>query len=363
MSSNAFTLPPEIENAVKDIANDHESGARQLALKALYALKLATTLFPADIPSWPKIVNCAWHIVQARPSMKPAIETAILRALDEIQPPVYPSLDTTASTIDNLISEESKTLDRICEHFRQLIEEYEVKSILTLSNSSTIFAALKDLFEREDCPEITLTILESRPLFEGVTLAKSLLPFKPPHVIIELAIDAAAAHYASKSQLVIIGADQVDPFTGNIKNKVGSCVAAKFAPMHECWCMTSTDKLAPKDGRKEWSDNFNREWDEDDWQNHDTSEMTSAWPGVEGGERWVVRNMYFEWVPSEDVAGYITEKGNMGWDSLEDIYRERESWKEVWTLLDEGEPDGNKRKRNSRKYSSTKKQLTADQLS
>src|SRR5271170_8029488 len=130
-------LPPAIEEAIKDIATDHDSGARQLALKALSALKLATTLFPPDLSSWPKIVNCAWHISQSRPSMKPAIETAILRALHEIQT-LYPS-PTIPSIIDTLIAEETHILDRLSTNFQNYIATHSPKSLLTLSNSSTIF--------------------------------------------------------------------------------------------------------------------------------------------------------------------------------------------------------------------------------
>src|SRR5277367_4116249 len=156
-SSTGLVLPPEIEHAIADITNDHNSGARQLALKALSALKLATTLFPTETSSWVNIVNCAWHISQSRPSMKPAIETAILRALHEIQT-LYPS-PTIPSIIDTLIAEETHVLDRLSTNFQTYIKTNSPKSLLTLSNSSTIFIALKSLFTSPICPPLTLTIL------------------------------------------------------------------------------------------------------------------------------------------------------------------------------------------------------------
>jgi len=347
-SSTDLVVPPEIQEAIKDITNDHDSGARQLALKALSALKLATTLFPADPSSWPNIVNCAWHISQSRPPMKPAIETAILRALNRIQP-TYPS-PTITTLIDTLITEESQTLDRISTHFRRLITINEPEKILTLSNSSTIFHVLKSLFDWYECPDLVLTILESRPLFEGVTLAQKLLPFKPPHVQIQIAADATAAHFANEADMVLIGADQVDPFTGDVKNKVGSFAAARFSEM--CVCVTSTDKLAPEDKRKEWEELNEREKEEEEWavwgqDMNDTREMTGAGPGVVGGEKWVVRNMYFEWVGASDIEGYLTEEGFQLDDWLEEIYLERESWKKVWKVIGRDTPIGEKKERSS----------------
>ena len=347
MSSVALSLPPQIEDAIKDITNDHHSGARQLALKALSALKLATALFPADLSSWPKIVNCAWHITQARPSMKPAIETAILRALNKIAPPTYPSSPTITTTFDTLISEESESLSRLCAHFREFIKEFKVDSILTLSNSSTIFTALKSLFDWSECPKLRLIILESRPLFEGVTLAKSLLPVKPPHVTIHVAVDATVAHYVAQSELVIIGADQVDPLTKNVKNKVGSSAAVRFGK--RAICVTSTDKLAPEDTQADYDKQWWQGFVDEGWEENEAGEVMGVWPAglVEGGEEWVVRNPYFEWVPGEDLLGYLTEDGFLPGGGLESIYRERESWKEVWKILDHVVSDGNKRRRSA----------------
>ena len=128
-------------------------------------------------------------------------------------------------------------------------KEEDRVNILTLSNSSTILAALTHLFQSSSCPCITLNILESRPLLEGVTLAKLLLPHKPSQVTIALATDASAAYLSSHCQLTILGCDHLDPETGNVKNKIGSMAAARFAK--RTICVTSTDKLGVvKDDRR-----------------------------------------------------------------------------------------------------------------
>ena len=98
-------LPRRIDVAIKDIAEDHDSGARQLALKALNTLKLCLTIYQETESSWPKIVNGAWYITQARPSMGSAVYTTILRALDAIEH-VYPL--GAIEIIDQLIDDEQK---------------------------------------------------------------------------------------------------------------------------------------------------------------------------------------------------------------------------------------------------------------
>src|SRR5271156_372753 len=106
MSSPAL-VPSPVLKAIEDIRTDHESGARQLAIKALNALQLALESYnysaPADVDGskWRNIINCAWQISQSRPSMKAAIQTTILRALHTIRQASDPE-----RTIADLIHEE-----------------------------------------------------------------------------------------------------------------------------------------------------------------------------------------------------------------------------------------------------------------
>jgi translation initiation factor 2B subunit (eIF-2B alpha/beta/delta family) len=311
-------LPPAIDHAIRDIAEDHDSGARQLALKALSALKLSVNEFPHEPSSWPEIVNCAWHISQARPSMKSALYTTILRALHEIKD-VYPS-PSTNDRLDQIITKEQAILERLATVFTEYIQSnfLQTVSILTLSNSSTIAAALKALFQSPHCPRITLTILESRPLLEGLNLAKSLLQYKPPNATIEIATDAAGAYCASSADVVLIGSDHINPLNGDVKNKIGSVAVARTAK--RTLAISSTDKL----GEVEMGERV---------EENDEQEVTGAWR-LEGLEGVRVRNVYFEWVSGEDVEGYVTERGVLGKAELKEIHQERLKWEDIWKVLD-----------------------------
>jgi translation initiation factor 2B subunit (eIF-2B alpha/beta/delta family) len=313
-----FHLPESVDQAIKDIKTDHDSGARQLALKALRALDIAISSYPADPSSWRQIVNCAWEIVQARPSMKPAIQTAIVRALYHIQS-VYPQSKETAQAIKDAVSAETHRLDSLCQHFVEYFSTRNSRdriSMLTLSNSSTMVAALQGLFKSDSCPAITLTILESRPLLEGVSLAKLILPTKPPHVEIQIATDASAAYFASKSDYVLIGADQIDPLRGRVKNKMGSATAARFA-RGTVLCISGTDKLDDAEGEEE---------------ENDAEEVVKVWD-VEGLSDVRVRNVYFEWVDARDVDTYVTELGVLRFEELEEMIEVRKEWFTVWHVL------------------------------
>lgn len=306
--------------AIKDIAEDHDSGARQLALKALSTLKLCMTIYNKTESSWMNIVNCAWYITQARPSMGSAIYTTILRALDAVRP-TYPL--GAIEKIDQLIDDEKHFLKHLSMTFTDFItaqfpsqKEEDRVNILTLSNSSTILAALTHLFQSSSCPCITLNILESRPLLEGVALAKLLLPHKPSQVSIALATDASAAYLSSRCQVTILGCDHLDPETGNVKNKIGSVTAARFA--QRTICVTSTDKLGiVKD---------------DAVEENDPEEVRKMWN--ERLEGVAIRNVYFEWVAGADVEGYVTERGMLGKKELMEISWVRDKWEQIWEVLD-----------------------------
>ena len=314
-------LPPSVSKAILEITQDHDSGARQLALKALRALQSTLDSYstsPGPTP-WRDIVNCAWFISRARPSMGAAIHTTLLRVLNDLQ-----SHDPGQWTqiLHRHISEEQLILKKLAQQFvkyitmRSTATETQVLEIITLSNSSTILASLTELFTSGNGVRINLTILESRPLFEGVILAQKLLPFKPPDIDIQVITDASAAFFAQRADLILLGADQIDPKTGSVKNKIGSLALAKFAK-GQVIVVTSTDKLGSLEEEME--------------EENDAGEVTGPWPVKLDGVR--VRNVYFEWIEGDLIDFYITERGVLSHGELNQISAEREEMLKVWDIL------------------------------
>jgi translation initiation factor 2B subunit (eIF-2B alpha/beta/delta family) len=255
--------------------------------------------------------------------MTSAIYTSILRALNEIKD-VYPNALTNYH-FDKIINEEQAILERVATAFTEHVcSQYpETLSIVTLSLSSTIEAALQTLFQSPHCPRVTLTILESRPLFEGVHLARSLLPGKPVDATIEIAVDAAGAYFASTADIVLIGSDHINPLNGDVKNKIGSVAVARAAK--RTLVISSTDKLGDVEMEEEVEENA-------------PHEVQTVWTS-EGDELngVKVRNLYFEWVSGEDVDGYVTERGILGREELKEELEEKQKWEEVWEALDSPE--------------------------
>jgi translation initiation factor 2B subunit (eIF-2B alpha/beta/delta family) len=321
-------LPRAVAAAIDDIREDHVSGARQLALKALSGLKLAVK----ESNEWVNLVNCAWYLSESRPSMKASITNAILRALHTIQD-VFPDVLRCEHVLEEQIQEEGHTLEKISRNLVQLIHSQKPSSILTLSNSSTIHSALKALLTNPETPSLgpmTLTILESRPLFEGLSLARSLTPDLPPTITIQLAVDAAGAFLAAQSDIILIGADHISPSTGDVKNKIGSLAAVSLTRSRDrVFCVTSTDKISPSGVQEE--------------EENDPVEVSAVWPPGEI-EGILVRNPYFEWCPGRYFAGYVTERGVLLGEGVRRVYEERREWERIWEVLD---PEEGERKENA----------------
>lgn len=89
------------------------------------------------------------------------------------------------------------------------------KSILTISNSRTVFEIINKL---SAVNTVKLTICESRPKLEGRILAKK---FAKRKIKIELITEAMASAFASKCDCALIGADTILK-DGSVVNKVGS---------------------------------------------------------------------------------------------------------------------------------------------
>lgn len=87
----------------------------------------------------------------------------------------------------------------------------------------------------EDLETLELRILESRPLFEGASLASSLLsqfksqfPQGTKNLEVKIYTDASAAHAATGVDLVLLGADRISSTKG-VSNKTGSLPAVLSA--------------------------------------------------------------------------------------------------------------------------------------
>lgn len=234
-------------------------------------------------------------------------------------------LRSASEVISSRIQQESTTLDTLCNHFAGYFMLEATKSlgcrvdtdgngpchgihILTLSDSSTLFNCLLCILTNPELPaKINLTVLESRPLNEGVSLAAKLLQ-KLPRLSrlskLEIASDASVAQHLSSTTHVLLGADKIYPH-GHVWNKTGSLAMVLLAKQSKVpvVVVTQTNKVVIKsieDGITE--------------EENDPAELSAAWGEevrkiVENDERVYIRNNCFELVRGEFIDVYITENG------------------------------------------------------
>ncbi|KAF4499657.1 transcriptional regulatory [Fusarium agapanthi] len=305
------------------LQEDHESGARQLATKALdaYIDVIKKVGFTDQVQWWDNIRFAGWHLWKnGRESMGASVLNVVLSALDIVQDGIPPRGPLDKSSIDNIVRalgdyarDRQNTTSRTGAMFQTFIEQHlsggGPLKILTLSSSSTITSAITRVMGNTSRP-VEVHVLESRPLFEGVKMAQSIAScanksMAKTRLIIHT--DASVGIAAKDIDIVLIGADPIDK-TAAISNKVGSLPAvltAKYVSLKaKIVVLSEKEKVLPfaPPGQEE----------------NDSCEVMQAWGNLSSAGREVphslvtVKNVYFEWVSPDLIDHYITEDGVTG---------------------------------------------------
>ncbi|KAF4426688.1 transcriptional regulatory [Fusarium acutatum] len=305
------------------LQEDHDSGARQLATKALdtYIDVMKKADFTDQVQWWNNIRFAGWHLWKnGRESMGASILNVVLSALDIVQDRIPPRGPLDKSSIDNIVralgdyaGDRQNTTSRTGAMFQTFIEQHlsggGPLKILTLSSSSTITSAITHVMGNTLRP-VEVHVLESRPLFEGVKMAQSIASCAnnsraKTRLIIHT--DASVGIAAKDIDIVLIGADLIDK-TAAVSNKVGSLPAvltAKYVSLKaKIVVLSEKEKVLPfaPPGQEE----------------NDSCEVMQAWGDFSSAVREVphslvtVKNVYFEWVSPDLIDHYITEDGVTG---------------------------------------------------
>ncbi|KAK2135209.1 hypothetical protein NOF04DRAFT_1340408 [Fusarium oxysporum II5] len=305
------------------LQEDHESGARQLATKALDTyIDVIKKLDSTDqVQWWNNIRFAGWHLWKnGRESMGASILGVVLSALDIVQDGIPPSGPLDKSSIDNTVRalgdyarDRQNTTSRTGAMFQAFIEQHlsggGPLKILTLSSSSTITSAITHVMGNTSRP-VEVHVLESRPLFEGVKMAQSIASCannSKAKTRLIIHTDASVGIAAKDIDIVLIGADLIDK-TAAVSNKVGSLpvvLTAKYvSPKAKIVILSEKEKVLPfaPPGQEE----------------NDSCEVMQAWGDLSSAVREVphslvtVKNVYFEWVSPDLIDHYITEDGVTG---------------------------------------------------
>ncbi|CAO2655744.1 Nn.00g045470.m01.CDS01 [Neocucurbitaria sp. VM-36] len=350
-----------LESAVHELQNDFTSGARQLAESSLVHLAHVTDIAACMATSWGEfwalMVHATKHLSSARPSMSAAITACLLRALERIARMWNEEQAKGVQSTSELARIAGGTFDAILRERRELsgqlgltftnwlhnhcsevlphslrfdqvvradspqriLAQSSVR-ILTLSNSSTIRAAI--LHAISSLPDVIfhLTVLECRPRCEGADMAAQIYASvrDKDRLSIQVIPDCAVGTASSDIDIVLLGADRISS-TGDVSNKIGSLAAAICAKQLNknvaVVALSDVEKIAAP-GQ-----------DNGDVERHPSSELTSAWTAatrnqLEGKANVEVFGEWFEWVPANLIDLYITERGVLGTEDVERIAKE-----------------------------------------
>lgn len=320
-----------LASGLQTLQEDHQSGARVLAGNALTILAdVLVSLVAEDREEWWKHARtAAWHLWKnGRESMGAAILNVVLTGLRETERAVLPRWDHQSrsgreaairSAFEIYGKKRLGINDDISQSFTSFLEATYPASqpvrILTLSSSSTISKCLLHVIN-SGTRALDVRVLESRPLFEGASMAATLAnavtvnaPGENKAVTVAVYTDAAAAIASKDVDLVLLGADMISS-GGDTCNKAGS-LPAVLSARHvsrgvKVAVVADREKVFP------YSPPAHEENDPAEvsaaWGSRGSAGVAEAFRGSEHGS--VVKNVYFEWVDSGLIDYYVLEHGH-----------------------------------------------------
>ncbi|KAF7718583.1 Uncharacterized protein PECH_008984 [Penicillium ucsense] len=332
-----------LQSGLEQLKSDHSSGSNELTTIGIKAFRDVLAHLEVQENWWETICVAAWHLWKnGRESMGSATLNAllgILEDIDAIRNQGHPDdWNKILGVVDYHLQSRRKITTQIIESLTAYLnstiftdqppKQARKFTVLTVSSSSTVRDGIEEIFKSSpETSHLDLRILESRPLFEGVSMASALVTGlesfsrndRSKRLSVNVYTDAAAAIAGQNIDCVLLGADRISS-TGSVSNKTGSLPAVLCAkhvsPQAKIVVLSSLEKVAASDQDSESLEEEN-----------DPAEVTSGWAtsGVQGWQSldegsnaetaWCsvrVRNTYFEWVPSDLIDIFITDQGPLG---------------------------------------------------
>ncbi|HXU09353.1 MAG TPA: hypothetical protein VN743_10190 [Blastocatellia bacterium] len=196
MREHRSNLPDRVLRALDEIASDNRSGAAEILRRAA---ALYSQLDSASAQE--TIDSLSVELARAQPRMSP-----LIRMANEV-------LKSTPDAAARFVENAARAANSAASQAASLIDEGA--RVLTHSRSSTVLEAFAQA--RRAGKSFAVVATESRPIFEGRTLAEALVKEAVPVVLI---IDAAAALAIEEIDVVLVGADAITPVS--VINKVGT---------------------------------------------------------------------------------------------------------------------------------------------
>lgn len=281
-------IPRDIKKEITEIKEDNTSGSTVLSKKAAQVfLSIIEKNKDYDGKKLKKIINktCV-ELIKSKPSMA-SIFTLCNNLLFDIENKNEKDLilKIVKKRSEDFLSYLDQSLKEISDNIFDLIKNDFV--VLTHSKSSTVTKSL--LNAKEKGRDFSVICTESRPMMEGVSVAKKLGEFD---IKTRLIADSAAFLFIEDVDLIIVGADSI--FSRGVVNKIGTkglaIVSEKFDKKFYFVC--STDKILPKN----YNYRYKNKEDPDEILKNNFKNVEPV-------------NYYFDLTPLDYVKGVVTENG------------------------------------------------------
>lgn len=277
-----------IQEQIEKIRLDNTSGSAELAKQAADILLFLVDNVSVTSPS--KLIDLIQYtankLIKAQPIMASIfnltntiiLENIGLKNNEEIKQNVH-------NSCQQFIQHLSLSTKIISELTVKIIKDET--TIITHSYSSTLLNTL--LFVKEVGKNINIICTESRPMNEGVQLAKQL---GKKGIKVKLMVDAGIYSILPDSDLILVGADAVS--SSGLVNKIGTHGLAIAAKQYNktLYALCSMEKILPK----EYPIILKYKKNPKEIISQPIKNVTPV-------------NYYFDLTPLEFITGIITEKG------------------------------------------------------
>jgi translation initiation factor 2B subunit (eIF-2B alpha/beta/delta family) len=277
-----------IDSVLREIREDRTTPAVELVRNGVDAITLFITHFtgtPSDF--FNDLIRISEVMITSQPSMAPFFHLAnTLLLAAEGYDDLEEMKEASKEAIKDLVDHIQESVARISKIARGLIPQGG--RIQTHSYSSTVLRTLTDA--KEEGKDIEVVCTESRPMCEGLQLAKKL---SEDRIRVRLEIDCAAPYTMKDIDVVFVGADCITPY--GLVAKVGTyslAVGAKEKGI-PFYALCGTEKLLGAGMAKKYR--ILRK------------EPREVWPDAPQGVE--VFNFYFDATPLNYLTSILTEEG------------------------------------------------------
>ncbi|KAJ6090318.1 hypothetical protein N7486_009133 [Penicillium sp. IBT 16267x] len=306
-----------LQSCLEELQVNHRSGCHELTSIALKGFR-DVLVHPQGDPRWWETTRmAAWHIWKNGPeSMSAGLLNALLGTLDDIEYIIDRNLDDKTrwdrilAVLDHNLEAHRRMPSRIQDSFVAYLQTHLISTedaqsrqkltILTLSANATIRDSLLDAIASTPISNLDIHILESRPLFEGASMASSLVAesqakfISSPERVMKVTVhtDASAALASSNVDLVLLGA--------NLISSSGELGKVSHSDREDCHEVQESDPAEVMSG-----------WVYSGIKGVNILQgLQDFHPGISKCTTHV-ENVYFEWIPANLIDGYVCEDGTV----------------------------------------------------